>query len=206
MKLRTLVGSIVGSVFAAHALGATTSFTANFDSLPEGGYGDFLLDNTIEFRNPTNSLGQSAFTVDAGPSALTAPNIATIGGWIPGLEFNAIGQVRSFTFGLQGNGLTTGASLIVLTTGADAGKTLTLEGYLHGINVASGSIITGVPADGVFTTAQTLSIPTGLYDGFKLVAPDIGVGFDTVTLTVPEPGSVSTLLGGVMLLATRRHR
>ena len=185
-------------------------FFAGFDDLTEPYVTSTLTDGGITFSNAQSTLfGAGVFCIDDASKSLSQstpgysyPNVVTINGYSSngGLGF---GRVHSLQFA---TGALENFASIAVFSGGDLGDQVTLEGLLNG-NVVADDVFT---MTGGFGQEQTLTVSAPAFDTFMLVASNTSLngdsffGFDSVTVSIPEPTSLGAM--GLIGLALMRRR
>lgn len=201
--------SLMVLALALPALGSAVTFTADFDSKPEGTNGATLTDDGITFSNGYNGLWATNFVVENATGELGSPftprNGMTLGGYLPG-PGASFGRTKSFDFGV---GLpATAASLDIWNLDAAAGNTVRLVGLSGGNVVASSSYM----INSAFVIQHRNLAVTGLFDSLRLEVSGPSqdgasfLVFDNVTVeAVPEPATLLVLGAGLAAIARRRR-
>ena len=220
MKIRLFVLSCLALALGANLAtqAAAAMLTANFDDLAANATTATLTDGGIEFNNAASTFNPGVFGVSSfatSPASVTSqpgisvPNLLSIGGAFANEHY----AFTSFDFAAASGALATSAGLTALDSGLTAGNTLTLEGFLLGTEINSVS----VTLTSTKNLAYSLTLPTGVYDSFSIVAAgSVNEGnaltdFDDVTINTvsgaPEPSTWALLgLSGTALLTVTLRR
>lgn len=197
--------------------GAALAQVATFEEYDTESFHFDVISGGITFTNLDQNFPWGGtpheFAIEDASADLTglegfSPNMALgFGGYSPG-SGSSFGRLKTFDFFYSD--LVTGASLQFFSFGADAGSTVTLEGWYQGGLVDSATI--NLPAQWVINS-QKLSLDGGVYDSFRVVAgspTNDGTVFgliDTVSVTpVPEPATMAVLGLGALAVAAKRRR
>jgi hypothetical protein len=193
----------------------TNPSVATFDDLPVGYLGTSFGDSGINFTdaytlyNLTNR-GLAIYAVESAaneyPSPLsgfTPPNIVTFGTYGSN-GYPSFGAAQSFSFN---DGAPANRATATLFTAGPAGNEVTLEGLQNGVVIST----VGFSVSSTFGDVHTLTVSGGPFDGFEVTStgPSLNgmtyLAFDTVSISVPEPGSI-TICGMFIAFATMRRR
>ena len=190
------------------------ALTADFDDLAaDGTFHSTLTDGGIQFSNAVsqgdpNDFAVADFTSDssaiAGKPGISAPHLLAIGA----SGGPVTGAFNSFDSASADGALATSAGLTAVDDGDASGDTLTLEGFLAGVQINS----TSVTLTGTADQSYILALPVGVYDRFSLVASGPANGgepltdFDNVTINAPESSARATMLLGASLLGAAIRR
>ena len=193
------------------------TLVANFDDLTEQifTHSASFTDGGITFFDPYDPVLGGNFSIENISADLAAdphfspPNVLAFNGFVPG-PHGAYGGITSFEF--TSNSLENYASFDMwVAQDASAGNTITFEGIRNGSVVSTCTYTVGSPPQQGEIAYVSMSVSGGPFDTFEFITTGTrnqGRAFaniDNVTVSVPEPGSMSLVFGGA-IFALRRRR